>query len=164
MSPFCTILENSRWTQTAYALLCQPQHKDTFLMCIYALIWSKIAHPCVQRIFSKMVQNGDTEKTNCWKKSLFSFLCIVNGTVTSLTVSSKISQIVFWRQQIVLGSVNLSKGNVLCIKLPMLHLHLTMCYHISIFISLWVYTLSWIIRAHKLLHHVWLDVVLELLL
>ncbi len=73
VSPFCTILENSRWTQTAYALLCQPQHKDTFLMCIYALIWSKIAHPCVQRIFSKMVQNGDTEKTNCWKKSLFLF-------------------------------------------------------------------------------------------
>ncbi len=33
-------LENIRWTQTAYAVLCQPHHTDMFSTFIYALIWA----------------------------------------------------------------------------------------------------------------------------
>ncbi len=33
------IFENICWTQAAYALLCQPHHKDTSSMFVYALIW-----------------------------------------------------------------------------------------------------------------------------
>ncbi len=36
-----TILENIRWTQAAYALVCQPRHKDTSSTFVYALIWMK---------------------------------------------------------------------------------------------------------------------------
>ncbi len=66
------ILEIIHWTQTAYALLYQPQHKDAFSTCIYALIWMKIAHPCVVadteectqfafRGYSPKWRYGDTE-------------------------------------------------------------------------------------------------------
>ncbi len=41
-----TILENIRWTQAAYALLCQPHHKDTSSTLVYALNGMKTAHPC----------------------------------------------------------------------------------------------------------------------
>ncbi len=41
-----TILENIRWTQTAYAILCQLHHTNTFYMFSYALIWTKTAYPC----------------------------------------------------------------------------------------------------------------------
>ncbi len=69
-------------TQTAYALLYPPQRKDAYSMCIYTLIWIKIAHPCVDavRCLRSMgnIQNGttvtrrDREETICWKK-LFLF-------------------------------------------------------------------------------------------
>ncbi len=39
------ILENICWTQAAYALLCQPRHKDTSSMFVNALIWMKTEHP-----------------------------------------------------------------------------------------------------------------------
>ncbi len=39
------ILENIRWTETAYALLCQPHRTDTSSTYIYALIWTKTVHP-----------------------------------------------------------------------------------------------------------------------
>ncbi len=41
------ILEIIHWMQTVYALLYDPQNKDMFSKCIYTLIWTKIAHPCV---------------------------------------------------------------------------------------------------------------------
>ncbi len=49
-SPPChrsAILENIHWTQTAYAVLCQPHHTNTSTTFIYALIWMKTAYPCV---------------------------------------------------------------------------------------------------------------------
>ncbi len=58
------ILENIRWTQTAYAVLCQPHHTDTSSTFIYALIWTKTAYLCdaadteqrTQSILSKMAR------------------------------------------------------------------------------------------------------------
>ncbi len=41
------ILENIRWTQVAYAVLCQPHHTDTSSMFVYALIWTKTAYPVI---------------------------------------------------------------------------------------------------------------------
>ncbi len=41
-----TILESIHWTQTAYAVLCQPHHTDMFSTFIYALIWTKTAYSC----------------------------------------------------------------------------------------------------------------------
>ncbi len=42
------ILEIMHRTQTAYAVLYPPQRKDAYSTCIYALIFMKIAHPCVE--------------------------------------------------------------------------------------------------------------------
>ncbi len=42
------ILEIMHRTQTVYALLYPPQHKDAYSTCIYALILMKIAHPWVE--------------------------------------------------------------------------------------------------------------------
>ncbi len=42
------ILEIIHWTQNAYTLLYQSQYKDTYSTCIYALIWTKIAHTCIE--------------------------------------------------------------------------------------------------------------------
>ncbi len=42
------ILDITHRTQAAYALLHLPQRKDAYSTCIYALIWMKIAHRCVE--------------------------------------------------------------------------------------------------------------------
>ncbi len=42
------ILDITHQTHAAYALLHPPQHKDAYSTCIYALIWMKITHLCVE--------------------------------------------------------------------------------------------------------------------
>ncbi len=42
------ILDITHRTQAAYALLYPPQHKDASSTCIYALIWMKMAQPCIE--------------------------------------------------------------------------------------------------------------------
>ncbi len=63
-------------------LLCQPRHKDTSSMLVYALNWIKTALPCgvadtllASSGYSPKWHYTDTEEMNCWIKSFFCFLC-----------------------------------------------------------------------------------------
>ncbi len=50
-SPLCqrsAILDITHRTQAVYALLYPPQCKDVYSTFIYALMWMKIAHPCIE--------------------------------------------------------------------------------------------------------------------
>ncbi len=51
------IFEKIRWTQTAYAVLCQPHHTDTSSSFIYALIWMKTAYPCAARLTQNSIRS-----------------------------------------------------------------------------------------------------------
>ncbi len=78
------ILESIHWMQTAYAVLCQPHHTDTFSMFIYALIWT--AYPC-------------GVATNCWVKSLFLFSLHTKVILSlhSIQIEPLIADGLFWR-------------------------------------------------------------------
>ncbi len=79
-----TILENIRWMQAAYTVLCQPRCMDTSSTFVYSLIWTKTAYPCgaadtelrtllASSGYSPKWSYADAEETNCWIKSLFFF-------------------------------------------------------------------------------------------
>ncbi len=78
------ILENIRWMQAAYAVLCQPCCMDTSSTFVYYLIWTKTAYPCgaadtelrtllASSGYSPKWSYADAEETNCWIKSFFFF-------------------------------------------------------------------------------------------
>ncbi len=88
------ILENIRWTQAAYAVLCQPHRTDKSSTFVYALIWMKTAYPCGA---------ADTEQRTLLASSRYS---LQNGatlnqrrrnTVHNITVEPLMADGLFWR-------------------------------------------------------------------
>ncbi len=78
------IFENIYWTQTVYAVPCQPHLTYTSSTFVYPLIWTKTAYPCGAADTEQRTQfassgyspkwcYADAETTNCWIKSLFFF-------------------------------------------------------------------------------------------
>ncbi len=74
-----TILENIRWTETAYALLCQPHCVDMSSTYIYALILTKTSHPANTEERTQFPSSGYspkwhyrvTRRRRIWIKSFF---------------------------------------------------------------------------------------------
>ncbi len=70
------ILENIHWTQTAYAVLCQPHHTDMLFLLNNDLL-NKVFFffLCIQKVFSSL-QSSDWTTDGRWTVLTMSLYCV----------------------------------------------------------------------------------------